>query len=109
MTPSSSAMDWLLLCSVYDIRNMFLKHLFSNVFTRFVMFAFSAHVWHPCVAVGNKYVRIILNFILLVVAIRSFSMFVNCLHAIASLRLIAFVPSTLTLVGSVHPFTSIIF
>ena len=59
--------------------------------------------------VGNMYGRIIRNFNLLVVAIRSFSMFVNCLHAIASLRLIAFVPSTLTLVGSVHPFTSIIF
>ena len=40
MTPSSSAMDWFVLCSVHDTRNIFQQHLFSYAYMRFVMFLF---------------------------------------------------------------------
>ena len=68
MTPSSSSMDWFVLCSTHDARGhhsrtLFLYHLFSNVFMRFVVFSFTGHVSH--VAVGNMHVRNIHNFMLL--------------------------------------------
>ena len=83
MTPSSSAMDWFVPCSVNDTRNIFLYY--SIFFKCTFMFLFRVHVSHPCVAVENMYVRIIRNFILLFVAFHSFSMSINLLHAIACL------------------------
>ena len=57
---------------------------------------FRVHVSHPYVAVGNThvYVRIIRNSILLFVALHSFPMSINFVHAIAIIRLIYFVPSS---------------
>ena len=83
VTPSSSAMDWFVPCSVNDTRNIFLYYSFF--FQMHFMFLFRVHVLHPCVAVGNMHVRIIRNFILLFVAFNSFSMSINFVHAIACL------------------------
>ena len=32
VTPSSSAMDWFVQCSVHDTLHMFLQHVFFNAF-----------------------------------------------------------------------------
>ena len=39
----SSAMDWFVLCTVHDTRNIVLQHLFSNAFCCFL---FKVHVSH---------------------------------------------------------------
>ena len=74
---------------------VFLLVLISPVFMRFAMFLFRVDVSHPYVPVGNTHarVRIIRNFILLFVAFPSFSMSINFLHTIASVRLISCVQS----------------
>ena len=64
---------------------MFRYHLFPNAFMRFVMFLSSAHVSHMFMDIINMQVRIMCNF-------HSVSMSINVVHAIASIRSIAFAP-----------------
>ena len=89
MTLGSSATDYLLCVqSMLLISGSIFKYIYSfcNVF-------FRVHLSHPYVAVGNTHVRIIRNSILLFIHSRGFIMSIPCFHAIASLRLISFVPS----------------
>ena len=93
VTPCSSAVDWFVLCPGHDTRKMFRYHLFPNAFLRFVMFFVQYPFTHMFMDVGNNmHVRIICNVILLCVAFHGLSMSINVVHAIVSLRLIAFAP-----------------
>ena len=58
------------------------------------MRVFRVHISYSYVAIGNMHVRTIRNLILLSVAFQTFSISINLLHAIASPRLIYFVPSS---------------